>query len=165
MASVRDLLSARKVSKAGFHHPLTTVLEARRANLPLSYAMAFLEKESDKGLNVFGHDPVKNPIKGGAVTKDRYLRYKGYRRAGLGMQGVGPMQLTWYSYQDAADALGGCWKPKFSLRIGFKVAADLIKDHGVKGGVTRWNGAGAAADAYYADWLVKQKHWHSYLSS
>jgi len=25
----------------------------------------------------------------------------------MGMQGVGPTQLTWYAFQDQADALGG----------------------------------------------------------
>jgi hypothetical protein len=164
MSVVNDLRLARKLKAAGFQNSLRTIYEARRADLPLSYALAFLEKESAKGQNVFGHDPVRNPIKGGKVTKSRYLQYKRYRQKGFGMQGVGPMQLTYYTLQDEADHLGGCWKPKYNMRVGFKLAASLIKEHGKYDGVTRYNGSGAAAHAYANDWLHKQKRWHRYVS-
>src|SRR4051812_2834819 len=127
--------SARKVKAAGFQNSLRIVLEAKAAKIPLSYALASVEKESGRGYNVFGHDAVRNPIKGGAVTKERYLAYKKYRKQGLGMQGVGPLQLTWWETQDQADALGGCWKPKYNLRVGLQMVAALIRAKGVFNGV------------------------------
>jgi hypothetical protein len=165
MASVRDIQLARKLKKAGFQNSLRTVWEARRAKLPLSYAMAFLDKESNRGHNLFGSDPVANSVKGGKVTKARYVEYKRQRKLGRGMQGVGPMQLTWYSYQDAADAMGGCWKPKYNLRVGFKLAADKIKRHGTYEGVRRYNGDGPASYRYADDWKARQAKWHRYLTS
>lgn len=164
MSVVTDIRLARKLKKAGVHNSLRTIYEARSAKLPLSYALAFLEKESNRGQNLFGNDAVRNPIKGGAVTRSRYLLYKKYRNQGLGMQGVGPMQLTWYEFQDKADALGGCWKPKYNMRIGFRLAADLIRRHGKFAGVARYNGTGSAANAYAHDWMTKQAKWHKYVS-
>jgi hypothetical protein len=164
MSVVSDLRLARKLKSAGFQNSLRTIWEARRADLPLSYAMAFLEKESGKGQNVFGHDAVRNPIKGGKVTRSRYLKYKRYRQVGLGMQGVGPMQLTYYTLQDQADRLGGCWNPRYNMRVGFAHASNLIKRYGVHNGVARYNGDGPAAEAYALDWARKQTHWHNYVT-
>jgi hypothetical protein len=159
-----DLRLARKLRAAKVVYPLTTIWEARRAGLPLSCALAQLEKESGRGHNVFGHDPVKNPVKGGAVTKKRYLLYKHYRQQGLGMQGVGPCQLTYYTVQDEADKAGGCHRPKYNMRIGFKMLAGLIKVHGIQKGAARYNGAGPAADAYGRDFAAKQAKWHKFLT-
>lgn len=164
MSLVSDIKLARKLKKAGFQNALRTIYEARNAKLPLSYALAFLEKESGKGQNLFGNDGVRNPIKGGVVTKSRYLQYKRYRQQGLGMQGVGPMQLTWYEFQDKADAMGGCWQPKYNMRVGFRLAADLINRHGKYAGAARFNGTGASADAYARDWMKKQAKWHKYVA-
>lgn len=164
MITPSDLKSARKVQKAGFKYPLGIVREAKAAGLPLSYALASLQQESGNGSNVFGHDPVQNPIKGGAVTKFRYLLYKKYRKEGLGMQGVGPMQLTWWATQDHADQLGGCWRPGINMRVGFRMLAALIHSKGVHAGVAAYNGSGPAAEAYYKSWAAKQAHWHLYLS-
>ena len=47
-ARERDLID--RLDKHGLKYPRTTVEEARRVGLPLSYALAFLEKESS------GHD-------------------------------------------------------------------------------------------------------------
>ena len=118
--STQDLQLAEGLMGRGLKSPKATIAEARRAGLPLSYALAFLEKESTGtdadgttrfGLNLFGHDAVRNPVKGGFVTQARYSQYRTNRQAGLGMQGVGPCQLTWYEFQDRADSLGGCWMP------------------------------------------------------
>jgi hypothetical protein len=161
-----------ELDEYGLKYPKTTVKEARRVGLPLSYALAFLEKESSGrdskgpafGLNLFGHDPVRNPVKGGVVTHARYVEYLGYRKRGFGMNGVGPCQLTWYGLQDLADQMGGCEKPQFNMRVGFAQAKALIRQHGKRDGARRWNGSGAAAERYAADWLAKQRVWHERLS-
>lgn len=166
----RDLIA--ELDKLGLKYPRTTVEESRRAGLPLSYALAFLEKEStgrDRngqaafGLNLFGSDAVRNPVKGGFVTPARYSEYLRNRKRGLGMQGVGPCQLTWFALQDMADQLGGCEKPRFNMRVGFAQAKALIRAHGKRDGARRWNGSGPAAERYAEDWLRKQRAWHERL--
>src|SRR3954469_21961370 len=102
--------------------------------LPLSYALALCEKEGGFRM-IYGHDAVPNPVKsppGGSlrVTRANYYRYKLNRRRGLGMQGVGHTQLTWYAFQDQADAIGGCWKPYPNLCVGFRHLRELIAAHG-----------------------------------
>jgi hypothetical protein len=52
-----------------------------------------------------------------------------------GMQGVGPAQLTYYSYQDDADKEGGCWKPRQNIRIGLRLLKSNIRRLGEWGGV------------------------------
>jgi hypothetical protein len=169
--SERDEMLAQRLGAAGLKYKVTTIEEARRVGLPLSYALAFLEKESSGkdadgrarfGLNLFGHDAVRN-IRGGLVTEARYRVYVRQRKAGMGMQGVGPCQLTWYGLQDMADAMGGCWKPRYNMRVGFAQAKALIKAHGKRGGVTRYNGSGPAAQRYADDWIEKQLAWHRWL--
>ena len=163
-----ELLRAR-----GLKYPRIAVQEAARVGLPLSYGLAFLEKEStgrDRdgavrfGLNLFGHDAVRNPVKGGFVSQQRYGGYLAARRAGQGMQGVGPLQLTWWEFQDMADRIGGCWQPRYNMRVGFGIAKALIRQHGPVEGAARWNGTGTAAAAYAQDWLAKQRRWHQILN-
>lgn len=167
-----DQRRAEVLHDHGLKFPRTTVEEARRVGLPLSYALAILQKESSGsdtdgtakfGLNLFGHDPVRNPVRGGNVTRTRYQEYLRHRRAGAGMQGVGPCQLTWWELQDAADRAGGCWHPRYNMRIGFAQAKDLIRRYGKQDGVRRYNGSGPAAEAYARDWQAKQQHWHQVL--
>jgi hypothetical protein len=160
-----NLKTVVKLRRAGFSYPIRVIQEAKRAGLPLSYAMAFLEKESYKGKNVFGSDAVRNPVKGGRVTRRRYAQYLKNRKAGLGMQGVGPMQLTYYTLQDKADKMGGAWRVRYNLRVGFEHAAGLIESYGKFDGVKRYNGSGQMAQAYARDWVQKQQHWHAYLKS
>lgn len=116
----------------GIKIPYTAMRAADEAGLPYAVMCAVLEKESYGGMNVFGHDPTIF-VGAGKVTKKKYLEYKRQRQAGKGMQGVGPMQLTWWEFQDRADALGGCWKPYYNCLVG----AQLLS--------TYWN--------QYADWV------------
>jgi hypothetical protein len=169
-ARERDLID--RLDQHGLKYPRTTVEEALRVGLPLSYALAFLEKESSGrdadgsafGLNLFGNDSVRNPVKGGTVTAARYAEYLRNRKRGLGMNGVGPCQLTWFALQDLADDMGGCHKPRFNMRVGFAQAKGLIRQHGKHDGARRWNGSGPAAERYADDWLVKQRKWHELLA-
>lgn len=167
-----DLRMVDLLRRRGLKYPRITIEETRRVGLPLSYALAFLEKESSGrdtdgvnrfGLNLFGNDPNANPVRGGFVSEGRYRDYLRNRRDGRGMQGVGPLQLTWWEFQDMADRLGGCWVPRFNMRVGFGIAKNLIRTHGKLGGAARWNGAGDAAAAYAADWIQRQDRWHDLL--
>jgi hypothetical protein len=130
--------------------------------LPLSYALALIEKES-AFQNRFGNDAVRNPIKGGRVTLVRYRAYKAYRRRGWGCQGVGPAQLTYYSFQDEADRIGGCHKPYPNMTVGFRLLKANINAYGKQAGAAAYNGTGPAADVYGRDWLRRQAAWHEFV--
>ena len=136
--------------KAGARYEDAIVREAKRSGLPVSLICAVLEVETGFR-NVFGHDNVRNPIKSPprgllAVTPDLYRQYLGFRRQGLGNQGVGPMQLTSPGLQDRADALGGCWKVGANIRVGVEFLAGNIQRLGLFGGVAAYNGSNAYAD-------------------
>jgi hypothetical protein len=133
---------------------------SREFSVPVALICAVLERETHF-TNVFGHDGVRNPIKSPPasnrpVTEDLYRKYLGFRRQGLGCQGVGPMQLTSAFLQDAADKRGGTWKPGPNIHVGVAYLATCIRQGGgVRGGLTRYNGSSAYADAVaplYARW-------------
>lgn len=144
----------------------THILEAcATTGLPLSYGLALCEKEGGFR-NIYGHDPVRNPApKGGRVTRENYREYKAARKRGLGMQGVGHTQLTWYELQDKADHLGGCWRPYPNLVVGFSNLKRLVNLHGKELGAAAYNGTGPAAEAYGRDFVRKQHVWHKRVTS
>jgi peptidoglycan hydrolase-like protein with peptidoglycan-binding domain len=161
-----------RLRAGGIVAPKLCVAEAARAGLRLELAAALLDKESGGGHNVFGHDRDRNgkyifPARDGTVkvTKELYREYKRRRIASgnKAMQGVGPCQLTWYSFQDDADELGGCWKPQINMRVGFRRLASLIRTHGDAVGARMYNGSGDAAVAYSADLLRKAAAWKARL--
>jgi hypothetical protein len=134
--------------------PSETIAAASEAGLPLALAAAMLIQESGGGANVFGHDPT---IFSGAgeVTQAKYLAYRAERMKSGNrlMQGVGPTQLTYWSHQDAADDLGGCWMPVHNMRIGFHLLAENVRRDGLHAGVAAYNGSGSAAE-HYADTVL-----------
>ncbi len=161
-----DALS-RAIAAHGGRYAKELVRESLRSRVPLALACAIVEKETGFQ-NVFGHDPVRNPIKsppGGllAVTRDNYRAYLGHRRSGLGNQGVGPMQLTSPGLQDRADALGGCWLPGPNIRVGLEFLAGNIRRLGLRAGVVAYNGSGPAAQRYAADVLARARTWEARL--
>jgi hypothetical protein len=151
----------------GGRHGALVVAEAKRAGLPLALACALVEQESNFR-NVFGHDAVANPIpKGSAVTKASFERYRKFRAQGLGAQGVGVTQLTFPPFQDQADALGGCWKIRNQLRVGYQVLADNIAAHGVRGGLAAYNAGSPTSPAgleYAAQVLERRRKWKQVLA-
>jgi hypothetical protein len=160
----RDLALARRIRKHGGTNSLRVVLECRRAGIPISLGCAFLTQESNFA-NVFGHDAVRNPVKGGRVTRYRYKEYLRFRNMGWGNQGVGPCQLTSPGFQDAADRLGGCHIPKYNIRVGFDFVAKLLRTHeNEHRAIAAYNGSGAAAERYADSVLHLQKIWHDRLT-
>jgi peptidoglycan hydrolase-like protein with peptidoglycan-binding domain len=138
---------------AGARYEDAIVRESKRYGVPVSLVCAVLEVETGFQ-NVFGHDDVRNPIKSPprgllTVTEARYRQYLKFRRAGLGNQGVGPMQLTSPGLQDRADALGGCWKVDPNIRVGVEYLAGNIQRLGLRRGVIAYNGAESYADLVF----------------
>lgn len=169
--SLRDIALANKAKKKGMQNSLRIILEARRTGIPISLAFALIEQESTNGANVWGHDDGK-PFEGaGKVTKENYRKYKWLRDRGGkgqgGMQGVGPAQLTHWSFQDEADRRGGAWKPKHNISTAFDHLSHLIQMEGkskglaiYNAGATNWrNGIGYANSVQ-----TKQKKWHKALA-
>ena len=157
---------AESLRGGGIARPRTAISEAKRAGLPLALACALLEKESSGGHNVYGHDP--SIFRGrGKVTRGNYAEYKRLRVASRNrsMQGVGPCQLTWWELQDAADAQGGCWRPEINMRVGFAHLAGLVARYGDADGARRYNGSGAAAEAYSRDLLAKARKWQAVIGA
>lgn len=143
----------------------THILNAcNKTGLPLSYALALIEKESGFR-NIFGHDPttsIPNSWKGSKVTRLKYMFYK-LRRGRRGLQGVGPAQLTYNLFQDQADRLGGCWKPEPNMVVAFELLHSLTTHFGKLQGAVRYNGSGPAAEAYGRSFVQRQLWWHSKL--
>lgn len=149
------------LKKLGFHKPGTMLAEADRAGISHALAAAMTEQETWRGQNIYGHDPTIF-IGAGQVTKENYRRYKRLRGT-THMQGVGPLQLTWWATQDAADKLGGCWREKYNWRVGFSTLAALIHQYGWGRGIARYNGSGPAADAYSRSVRERYAHYRKVL--
>lgn len=152
-----------KLKDRGFVYSSTTVRFARENRLAIWDACALLQKETSGGHNVFGNDRVDNPVKRGKVTKARYKQYLGYRKAGLGNQGVGPGQLTWYGFQDECDKRGGCWKPRINMNYSFELFSQYQREKGTWEAAKRYNGKDSYANDfikvrnYYKDVFVADK--------
>jgi hypothetical protein len=107
--------------------------EAERADLHVDLACALVEQESN-GRNIFGcdHGNVgdRPPYCHQAATKERVqaLRTGGSYRHG--MNGIGPVQLTWWEFVEKAEALGGAHIPANNCRVGF---TDLVSMLDVEG--------------------------------
>ena len=152
------------------------IAASRATGVPLAVICAIVEMESGF-TNVFGHDgpPVThNPIRSvngkpnRVVTKKDYLAYRDFRRRGFGQQGVGPMQLTTASFQDRADALGGCWVPASNIRVGAEVIREKIAGPGrgnLRSGLMAYNGSGDAARAYADTMLKVIAKWQGFLAT
>jgi len=165
-----DAASVEQLRGLGILMPAECLAAARDAKLPLHLAASLLVQESGGGRNVYGHDPTvfsggpghDQPNEVTEANYREYLRLRGVEGEG-GMQGVGPCQLTWWSYQDEADSLGGCWNPVANMKVGFKHLADNIRRYGLHPGVKAYNGSGAAAEAYAAQVIARAEEFKQQL--
>lgn len=158
MRRAKKLRIAAKARTRGARYAYKIVDEADKAGVSISLALALCEQETGFR-NVFGHDPTIF-VGAGTVTKKKYRAYKRQRgpRGHGGMQGVGVAQLTYYAFQDQADALGGCWRIRPQLRVAFGIVRDLIDDFG-EAGIWRYNGA----PAYGPQVEERRRRWHDFL--
>jgi hypothetical protein len=155
----------RKLKRHGVRRPRLVIREARRARLPLPNALAMLEQETGiPQRNVFGCDwgaqGGNPPYCGDPVTRKRVRKLIRLGKA----NGVGWTQLTYMPFVLQAQQAGGAWKPKYQMRVGFKVLGDLIRANGIQGGHQRYNGSGPAAEAYGRRAVELAKKWRSILS-
>jgi soluble lytic murein transglycosylase-like protein len=161
----RDLQLARIANAHGAQYSLRIITEARKNNVPVSLAFALVQQESGFR-NVFGHDPthsIPDRWKGTVVTAQKYKHYKEHRSSG-GMQGVGPCQLTWYEYQDEADRLGGCWKPRYNIAVAMDHLGNMLQSYQQHEAIKRYNGAGDAAERYAKQVEARMHTFHRIFS-
>ncbi len=149
-----DLLLVARMRRIGMKMPVRSLQAARGAKLPVPLACSILTQETGGGVNEYGHDPTIF-VGAGAVTKGNYHSYLALRNQTGKCQGVGPVQLTYAGYQDAADRAGGCWKPLVNMTVGFGVLVDHIRRDGLKSGVAAYNGTGPAAQRYADEVLAR----------
>ena len=152
-----EILKAHNVLK-----PRVVIDEANRAGLGLADAVAMLEKETGiPQRNIFGCDHGE----GVAFCHENVTeaRVKALRASGQ-TNGVGWTQLTFAPFVEEADKLGGAHKPRFQMRVGFKVLADHIRANGEQKGFARYNGTGPAAEAYGRDAVAKAGRWRKILN-
>lgn len=102
------------------------------------YALVLLDMESSGGRNCFGAPKNCGPPRGSEVTEARYKAYLAARDV-CGLQGVGPLQLTFRGFQDAADAAGGAWRPEVNVRVGLAEFARLLQRNSARDSLSRWN--------------------------
>lgn len=145
----------RLLTRGGILMPRRLIRASRDADTPVHVGAAFLEQETGGGRNVYGHDVDAHgnprPFWGhGQVTRANYAAYKRerdlgvredrWRSLGRRSQGVGPMQLTWWEYQDRADRAGGCWRPYVNILVGLSILRSLNRPgSGWRDAAHAWN--------------------------
>lgn len=160
----RDLMFGVRAKRHGARHVLKTIEEARRADVPLSWAFALVEQES-AFKNIFGgdHGPLKHPTRPPffrcRVTAKRVQQLVEWVNAGHASNGVGLTQLTDLGLILTAERLGGAHKPRNQLRVGLahlreRGRGDLARS------AWRYNGD----PAYQALIGPKQRRWHARLT-
>ena len=160
----RDL--ARLAKAAGANYSLRIILEARRANVPISAGFAIVEVETGDehggGRNIFGCDLGKRagvPWCHQRVTRARVQALIRHVRAGGTSNGVSPMQLTSLEYILRAERLGGAHIAANSIRVGMEVLRE--KTGGDMDKAWRYNGG----REYQEKFERAQRKWHRILTA
>lgn len=157
--SPRRRRMARFLKRKGFVYPWRMIRAAHRVKMRMAVACAMVTMETGNGHSVWGHDPVDTHgcySKGGAVTEDNYHCYKRNRGSGSSarnMQGCSSTQLTYWSFQDRADSIGGCWHPYYNMVVGFSIFAAYRKSGDtIREAAKKYNGSWSYADRF-AEWV------------
>lgn len=157
--TARDLLKVARARRAGARHALKIAQEARRIGLPLDLAYALVEQESGFK-NIFGCDyGVGRTFCHEKVTKAKVQQLLTSSLA----NGVGLTQLTYKPFVQEAQREGGAHKPRYQLRVGFRILKDNIRRYGEWTGMARYNGSGSAANRYAVELAAKRSRWYRVL--
>lgn len=109
----------------------------RRERLPYAIGYAVCEQESNFR-NVYGHD-AGGLFPGEEVTRANYRKLRKHLQAtqGPGANGVGPFQITYYTYILENP---GLWKQRANTYKGIEILADYIGALGRHAGIGAYNG-------------------------
>lgn len=142
------------------------VLEAEKAGVPLDLMLAQIDtKESPGFRNIFGCDfgnREEVPYCNQKVTKDSARKLLIWAERTHSGNGVGPMQLTYYTYLREAERQGGLHKVSAQLKVAFKIMHDLIQSYGDREALARYNGGNsppASSYAYANAILAERRKW------
>lgn len=116
------------LAKAGIRYADVVIRECERNNVPVACVCVLMVKEAND--NIYGHDLnscMNFPGQRVEVTRENYLEYLACVAAGGKRNGVGPLQLTYWSLQDEADRRGGCYLPEISIQVGVEHFASLLR--------------------------------------
>lgn len=164
-------MSTTSLTAWGILRPDDVVRIAAVTGLELAAACALLEQESGGGRNVWGSDGVPTGgayVKGEPVDEASYRAYRAALASGrAGQQGCGPTQLTSVTYQDRADAAGGCWDPVANMCVGFALLATYARQWGIEAAFRAYNGGpgnrlpghNTNADRYAAQAMDRYRRW------
>lgn len=164
-------MSTTSLTAWGILRPDDVVRIAAVTGLELAAACALLEQESGGGRNVWGSDGVPTGgayVKGEPVDEASYRAYRAALASGrAGQQGCGPTQLTSVTYQDRADAAGGCWDPVANMCVGFALLATYARQWGIEAAFRAYNGGpgnrtlgrNANADRYARQAMDRYRRW------
>jgi soluble lytic murein transglycosylase-like protein len=145
-------LAVLRAKHAGARYSLRIYLEARRAGVPYSWALALVDQESAFE-NVFGCDSG-SILCHQFVTHARVIRLLGHVAQGGVSNGVGLTQLTYPPLIREAERRGGAHKPTYQLRVGLRyfrgIAGPDWRD------AWKYNGS----PTYQAQIAAKQTYWH-----
>lgn len=149
-----------KLTAKGVKQPYVVWDEAQRADILVASALAMLEMETGiPQRNVFGCDYGATdgpPWCHQEVTPERIKALLAQARN----NGVGWTQLTYRPFVLEAEALGGAHKPRFQMRVGFKVLRQNFEQYGsVREMYRAYNGIGSAAEAYASKALSLRSKW------
>lgn len=162
----RATSEARTVAVArrhGARHALWIIREARAEGVPLSWAFALVEQETNFR-HIFGgdHGVLRNakdaPFFRVPVTRARVQALIRWVNGGNASNGVGLTQLTSIGYINRAEQAGGAHKVRVNLRIGFRVLREKAGGH-YTDNAWKYNGS----PAYQAQIEAKRNRWAQIL--
>ena len=156
-----DLRKVYRARQAGARHAFKIVQEARRERVPLDLAFALVEQESGFK-NIFGCDYGA----GRAFCHEHVTARKVKQLLASSLaNGVGLTQLTYKPFVQQAEREGGAHKPRYQLRIGFRIIRSHLNAYSYYTALARYNGSGPAAERYATELHARRRRWNKTLHS
>lgn len=167
MVTAVEVIQSRGVQNAD-----SIVRAAAELKLPVHIAAALIEKESN-GANVYGDDRPRTVFNkldgarpaGGVVTEQNFIQFERRVANGETPNGVGPSQITYFTYFPAARDQGvKLWEPYDNIKFGLRILAGSLGENyssaSVRAAGTSYNG-----DASYGVELAQRvERWANYLN-
>lgn len=160
--------AARRVAKRAATHgvPAKIALDIAFAcrKYHLRYALGFAMFDQESGFRViYGHDTGGlNP--GEKVTRENYRYFRDHvsRSGGVGANGVGLGQVTYWTYiRDHS----GLWKPRVQVYFATSILADYVHRLGEFTGCGAYNGGeGNPNESYAREVLERANRWRPKLA-
>lgn len=149
---------AERLKRKGVKQPYVVIDEAKKADIRVATALALLENETGiPQRNVFGCDHGE----GRAFCHEHVTKERVQKLLASGLaNGIGWPQLTYRPYVLEAEKLGGAHKPRFQMRVAFRVLrGNYDRTNSLREMYRLYNGSGPAAEAYALLALQRREKW------